>query len=116
MPRIFDFIEADQAVLSVGQITSDFQKSCQAPEAKIFRFTFLEIRIISHAVSAHTRGASRSSRNVGLWDAMDAVGVRLVPLPGEDAEVAYGEVVWSWGRDRGVYLRLNPSRSGFGQR
>jgi hypothetical protein len=36
-----DFPEADQALLSVGQITSDFRKSCQAPEAKIFRFTIL---------------------------------------------------------------------------
>ena len=34
------FPEPDQALLSVGQITSAFQKSCQAPEAKIFCFTF----------------------------------------------------------------------------
>ena len=35
-------------------------------------------------------------------DAMDAAGVRRVRSPGE-TPAAYGEVVWSWRRDRGVY-------------
>src|ERR1700745_3535833 len=34
---------------------------------------------------------------------MDACGVRRVFPPGENA-AAYGEVVWSWRRDPGVYL------------
>jgi len=33
---------------------------------------------------------------------MDACGVRRVRSPDEIA-AAYGEVVWSWRRDRGVY-------------
>jgi len=34
-------------------------------------------------------------------DAMDAVGVRRVRSP-DEMLAAYGEVVWSWRRDRGV--------------
>src|SRR5437870_12870196 len=34
---------------------------------------------------------------------MDAVGVRRVRSPGETS-AAYGKVVWSWRRDRGVYF------------
>jgi hypothetical protein len=54
-----------------GQITSDFQKWCQAPFAKIFRFApdpnqFTD----SHCLGPH-RGALRTSRNAGR-DAVDA--------------------------------------------
>ena len=35
-------------------------------------------------------------------DAMDAASVRRVRSPDETL-AAYGEVVWSWRRDRGVY-------------
>src|SRR2546430_1259500 len=37
--RSGNFIEPDRADLSVGRLTSDFQKSCQAPKSKIFRFS-----------------------------------------------------------------------------
>src|SRR6266536_57619 len=37
--RSGDFIEPDRADLSVGRLTSDLQKSCQAPKSKIFRFS-----------------------------------------------------------------------------
>jgi hypothetical protein len=55
------FLEQDQPVLSVGQIS----KSCPAPFAKIFRLIFLEIRIIVLMSRAHMRGVSPSSRHVG---------------------------------------------------
>jgi hypothetical protein len=45
--------------------------------------------------------ASRSSRNVGAG-CNGRCGVRRVRSPGETS-AAYGEVVWSWRRDRGVY-------------
>ncbi len=39
---------------------------------------------------------------------MDAGGVRRASA--DEAPLAYGEVVWSWRRDRGVYpVRLLPS-------
>ena len=63
--RPHDFIERDQALLSVGQIISDFQKCCQAPESKIFRFTFLVIRITT-APSHPEEGRRPSSLNVGM--------------------------------------------------
>src|SRR5205809_5712246 len=85
-----------------GQITSDCQKSCQAPESKIFRFTILEIRIITSPIPAHTRGVSRSSRCVGP-ECGGRFGVRRFLTPDENAK-AYGEVVWSWRRDAGVKL------------
>ena len=64
--RSGDFIERFQTDLSVGQITSDFRKSCQAPKQKYFAEHFWKSRIISFAIPAHPRGVSRSSRNVGL--------------------------------------------------
>src|SRR5207253_5083631 len=79
---------------------SDFTKSCQAPDAKIFCFTILEIRIISFVIPAHPRGVSRSSRCVGLGSG-GRFGVRRFLTPDENAK-AYGEVVWSWRRDAGA--------------
>src|SRR5258706_10000964 len=55
-----------------GQITSDFQKSCQAPFAKIFCFAFDPNQFTDSHRLVPTRGADRaSSRNAGR-DAVDA--------------------------------------------
>src|SRR5438132_13108871 len=73
MARLFDFIEADQILLSVGQITSDFQNQCQAPESKIFRFTILEIRIITPPVSRPQEGRIMIVTTRWARDVMDAL-------------------------------------------
>src|SRR6266481_5110357 len=54
-----------------GQITSDFQKWCQAPKSKIFRFAAdpNQMHILSRP--GPQRGVSRSSRTLGR-DAVDA--------------------------------------------
>src|SRR2546429_685623 len=76
----------------------------QATESKIFCFTILEIRIITPAIPARTRGVSRSSRCVGS-ECGGRFGVRRFLTPDENAK-AYGEVVWSWRRDAGAkFLR-----------
>ena len=80
-------IRAAVLILPDGQITSDFQKSCQAPKSKIFLFSldpnqFTDSR---HPVPkegrAHVTNAGR--------DAMDVGSAR-----GERGLLAYGEVVW----------------------
>src|SRR5207247_7514309 len=73
MARLFDFIEADQILLSVGQINSGFQKSCQAPKSKIFRFTIPEIRIITLPVSRSQEGRIMIVTTRGARDVMDAL-------------------------------------------
>jgi hypothetical protein len=78
----------------------DFAESCQVLKSKIFCFTETKIRRITRPVPAHPRDASRSSRNVGLG--MRWTLWRQVLAPDESA-AAYGEVVWSWRRDPGVY-------------
>ena len=77
-------------------------RNSQAPKTKIFRFTFLEIRIISMPSRAHMRDASRSSRNVGRLMRWTLRCQALFAL--DDDAAAYGEVVWSWRRDAGVKL------------
>jgi len=65
--------------------------------------TFSANQNISRIPRARRRGASRSSRNVGhgmRWTLRRQAAL----LPGE-TPAAYGEVVWSWRRDRGVYPR-----------
>jgi hypothetical protein len=71
-----------------GQITSDFQKSCQALKSKIFRFSCRanQRHIYRHPVLL--RGALAIVTNVGRV-AVDA----KVPLT--NGAGAYGEVVWS---------------------
>src|SRR6478672_13943490 len=55
-----------------GQITSDFQKSCQAPFAKIFRFAADPNQFTDSRRLVPARGSDRaSSRNAGR-DAVDA--------------------------------------------
>src|SRR5207248_5666689 len=100
--RWFEFVEADQGLLSVRQINSDFTKSCQALNAKIFRFTFLEIGIIT-SPSRPTRGAFRDRHDALGRNAMDALASGVFFAPDENAK-AYGEVVWSWRRDAGAKL------------
>src|SRR2546428_12934821 len=87
---------------SVGQINSDFKKSCQAPEAKIFRFTILEIRIITAPVSRPQEGRIMIVTTRGARDVMDALASGVFNA-GRNAR-AYGEVVWSWRRDAGAKL------------
>jgi hypothetical protein len=65
-------VEADQALLSVGQISSDFRKACQALESKIFRFTILEIRIITSPVSRPQEGRIMIVTTRWMRDAVDA--------------------------------------------
>jgi hypothetical protein len=60
------------ALAKPGQITSDFRNSCQAPESKIFRFTFLEIRIITPPVSRPQEGRIMIVTTRGARDAVDA--------------------------------------------
>jgi hypothetical protein len=86
-----------------GQITSDFQKSCQAPKSKIFRWSWRA----NHWHHSRTPGphegrfAIVTKRRAG--DVMDASASGAFFAPDENAE-AYGEVVWSWRRDAGAKL------------
>src|SRR5215207_2214552 len=48
-----------------GQITSDFPKSCQAPESKIFRFRSYPNQPHNSAHLAADEGRSRTSRTRG---------------------------------------------------
>src|SRR5258705_10667743 len=50
--------------LPVGQITSDFQKSCQAPKSKIFLFSPDPNQMHIHPVPTH-RGAFRERHERG---------------------------------------------------
>ena len=50
---------------SDGQITSDFQKSCQAPKSKIFLFSSNPNQMHIEDVSSHQRGDRASSRARG---------------------------------------------------
>src|SRR6476660_8787960 len=77
------------------QITSDFQKSCQAPESKIFCFR-------SHANHRHNsacltadEGRSRSSRTRGEMRWTRELRLTCVAR-------AYGEVVWFGRRGAGA--------------
>src|SRR6478736_10458021 len=54
-----------------GQITSDYQKPCQAPFAKIFRFAPGPNQFTDSHRLVPARGALRTSRNAGR-DAVDA--------------------------------------------
>ena len=80
-----------------GQITSDFQKSCQPRESKIFRFRSYPNRSHNFARLAADEGRSRSSRTCGemRWTRM----ARWTYAPD-----AYGEVVWFGRRGAGAKL------------
>jgi hypothetical protein len=72
-----------------GQITSDFPKSRQPRESKIFRLTRRANQRYQFAPSHPTRGALRTSRSA-RWDAVDA------DVPLTNGTEVDGEDVWSW--------------------
>jgi len=59
-----------------GQITSDFQKSCQAPKSKIFRLAVGQISARDFGRPVPTRGALRDRHGRWVRDAVDAAAVR----------------------------------------
>jgi hypothetical protein len=64
-----------------GKSNSDFQNQCQAPHAKIFRWSRRANQWHESRIPARKRGVSRSSRCVG-WAAMDVfVQVRGSMIP-----------------------------------
>ena len=82
-----DIITALVLILPDGQITSDFQKSCQAPFAKIFLFSPTQISSLIRAVPSHKRGVrDRHERGAGCGGRGQRAR-RTRPA-------AYGEVVW----------------------
>jgi hypothetical protein len=87
---------------TTGKSLLIFRNHVNPPKKKYSDCRAGQITGITPAPPAHTRGASRSSRNVGL-------GLRWTPwrqaflAPDENAE-AYGQVVWSWRRDAGAKL------------
>jgi hypothetical protein len=78
-----------------GQITSDFQKSCQAPESKIFRFRGRANQCFESSRLARQEGRLAIVTNARR-DAVD------VDAPLTNGAEAYGEVVWSRRPDAGV--------------
>src|SRR5690242_3841202 len=76
--------------------TSDFQKSCQHLNRKIFRFSRRANQVYVRPRPAFAeRGASRSSRTLRR----DAMDVFARQTSGANAD---GEGVWSWPPDAGV--------------
>ena len=95
-------IECDK--LGSGQITSDFPKSCQARESKIFCFR-------SHANQSHN--SARLTRLRGARDRHE----RAVRCGGREGATdvragAYGEVVWFGRRGAGVKLAIRSAGDG----
>ena len=90
-----------------GQITSDFQKSCQAQESKIFCFR-------SHANQSHN--SARLTADEGRWPSSRTRGemrwTRELRLT--CAAQTYGEVVW-FGR-RGAGAKSKRSEASRGRR
>ena len=66
-----------------GKSNSDLPNQCQAPKSKIFRFQFLQIRIINLLVSSPRRGVGRRHCTSG-WDAVDAAASRAPEVAGRD--------------------------------
>src|SRR5258706_14891456 len=98
-----------------GQITSDFQKWCQARFAKIFCFAPDPNQFTDSHRLVPTRGADRaSSRNAGR-DAVDAGGVgRAIASWTNDAD-AYGQVVSFWRPNAGVKSAIRSAGDGVKQ-
>jgi hypothetical protein len=69
-------------------------------EWQIFCFTEIAIRCITRP-SRPAGGAFRDRHDTWAWDAMDAAASGV--LHRTKTLAAYGEVVWSWRRDPGVY-------------
>ena len=87
------------------QITSDFQKSCQAPESKIFCFR-------SHA--NHRHNSACLTADEGRWPSSRTRGemrwTRELRLT--CAACAYGEVVWFGRRGAGVKRAIRSAGDG----
>ena len=69
-PWQIKFLHSAAANQPDGQITSDFQKSCQAPESKIFLFSSNPNQMHIHDVPSHQEGRSRVLTSAGR-DAVD---------------------------------------------
>ena len=63
--RPSEIVEPIQWILPDGQITSDFQKSCQAPKIKIFPFAPDPNQMHIQTVPAHTEGRFAIVTDVG---------------------------------------------------
>ena len=76
------------ALAKPGQITSDYRKSCQVPESKIFYFPRRANH--RHELARLTRQEGRIMIVTNVrWDAVDA------DVPITNGAGAYGKVVWS---------------------
>src|SRR5437899_8033138 len=88
-----------------GQITSDFQKSCQARDLKIFRFR-------SHANQSHNSACLTADE--GRWPSSRTRGemrwTRELRLT--CAAQAYGEVVWFGRRGAGAKRAIGSAGDG----
>jgi hypothetical protein len=94
-----------------GQITSDFQKSCQARKSKIFRFTCRANHHYKLAPSHPMRGAARDRHERAVGCGGRKCGERRTPRPAD------GEAVWSWRPDAGVkFLRSKILRGDGGKK
>jgi hypothetical protein len=86
--RFFSFGQPAQSTkLPDGQITSDFQKSCQAQESKIFLFSTYPNQFTSIAIPSRSEGRWPSSQR--------GTGSGGREVRETKAHDAYGEVVWS---------------------
>src|SRR5258705_9169605 len=72
------------------QITSDFQKSCQAPKSKIFPFAFYPNQFTDSRRPAHRGACARHERGAGCGGRGSVR--RAIASRTNDAE-AYGQVV-----------------------
>jgi hypothetical protein len=79
----------------------DFAEPCQAPKSKIFCFTETPNQVHNSLRPGPSEGRFAVVTKRWVWDAMDAAASGAF-APDENA-AAYGEVVWSWRRDPGVY-------------
>jgi hypothetical protein len=79
----------------------DFTETCQVPKSKIFLFTGIRIYVIGLSVRP-IRGTLRIVTKRWAWMRWTPWRQVRESVLDEDA-AAYGEVVWSWRRDPGVY-------------
>ena len=88
-----------------GQVTSDFQKPCQARESKIFRFRSRPNQSHNSACLTADEGRSRTSRTRGemRWTREPRLTC---------AACAYGEVVWFGRRGAGVKRAIRSAGDG----
>src|SRR5258705_10448339 len=109
-----DLFNRINLILPDGQITSDFQKWCQAPKSKIFRFAAdpNQMHILSRP--GPQRGVSRSSRTLGMGCGGRGGVRRATASRTNDAE-AYGQVVSFWRPNAGVKSAIGSAGDGVKQ-